>query len=441
MNSSMPKVLHKVAGLEMVNHVVSAAQQARVDFCALVTGNKRELVEKAVGRVLCGEDREVSFFKQHQRLGTANAALAASEALQQNFDDVLVLFGDTPLLQPATLQQMRKCLEEGAHVAVLGFRCENPFGYGRLIEKEGHLIAIREHKEASKDELEINFCNGGIMAVDGGKCLALLEAISNDNLKGEYYLTDMVEIAFKQGLNVVAYEGDEKEILGINTPVELAQAETLWQQRKRKELMLAGVSMSAPETVFLSHDTKIGAETSLEPFQVFGPGVKLGSRIKIRAYCHFEQCTIDDDSDIGPYARLRPGTNISASGKVGNFVEIKNAKVGEGAKVNHLSYIGDAIIGTGANIGAGTITCNYDGVNKHLTQIGADAFIGSNSALVAPVSIGDNAYVGSGSVVTKNAPAESLIVSRARQTTMEGRAKILKQRALAFKAAKAKGEG
>jgi bifunctional UDP-N-acetylglucosamine pyrophosphorylase/glucosamine-1-phosphate N-acetyltransferase len=433
MKSSIPKVLHKIASLEMINHVVKSAGRAEVDLCAVVTGNRHELVETAVGSV----NPEILFFRQHKQSGTANAVLAAEQALQRGFDDVLVLFGDTPLLQSQTLAQMRKCLTDGADVAVLGFRTDNPHGYGRLVEKDGQLIAIREHKEANAQELEIKFCNGGIMAINGKKCLELVRSVSNDNNKGEYYLTDVAEIAYRRGLNVVAHEGNEEEIFGINTRVELADAESIWQQRKRRELMLAGVSMSAPQTVFLSHDTQIGADTILEPGQVFGPGVSVGERVRVRAYCHFEQCRIEDDCQIGPYARLRPGAEISKSAKIGNFVEIKNARVGERAKVNHLSYLGDANIGEGANIGAGTITCNYDGVSKHLTEIGAGAFVGSNSALVAPLSIGDNAYIGSGSVVTKNAPADSLVVSRARQTTMEGRAKLLKLRALAFKANKA----
>ncbi|MCP4184587.1 MAG: bifunctional UDP-N-acetylglucosamine diphosphorylase/glucosamine-1-phosphate N-acetyltransferase GlmU [Hyphomicrobiales bacterium] len=433
MKSGIPKVLHKVAGLEMVNHVVKVVGDAQVDLCAVVSGNQSELVESAI----INFNKEAVFFPQLKRLGTANAVLAAQSALEQGFDDVLVLFGDAPLLRPQTLVQMRQCLADGADVAVLGFHADDPYGYGRLVEKDGKLIAIREHKEASEEELAIQFCNGGIMAINGAKCLELVKSVSNNNSKGEYYLTDVVEIANERGLNVVAHKGDEQEILGINNRVELAEAEQIWQERRRRELMLDGVSMVAPQTVFLSYDTIIGSETTLEPCQVFGPGVQIGSGVKIRAYCHFEQSIVDNDCDIGPYARLRPGTEISQSGKVGNFVEIKNAKIETGAKVNHLSYIGDAEVGERVNIGAGTITCNYDGVNKHLTQIGAGAFIGSNSALVAPVSIGENAYVGSGSVVTKNAPADSLVVSRARQTTMEGRAVVLKNRALAFKKAKA----
>jgi len=430
MKSSLPKVLHKIAGLEMVNHVVAATICAQVDTCAVVTGNQRQRVEEGINAA----HGEVLFFEQREQSGTANAVLAAKEAIARGFDDIIVLFGDTPLIRSETLLRMRKCLADGADVAVLGFRTANPDGYGRLVEKDGVLVAIREHKEASEEELAINFCNGGIMAISGEKCLELMNSVSNKNSKGEFYLTDVAQIASKRGLNVVAYEGDEEEILGINTLVELAQAESIWQRRKREELMLEGVTMVAPETVYLSHDTVIGKDTRLEPNQVFGPGVTIGENVNIRAYCHFEQSEIGDGCEIGPYARLRPGTKLSKAVKVGNFVEIKNAKIAQGAKVNHLSYIGDALVGAGANIGAGTITCNYDGVNKHQTIIGEGVFVGSNSSLVAPVTIGDNAYVGSGSVITKDAPAGSLVVSRTRQTTMEGRAKVLKNRALALKA-------
>ncbi len=434
MKSSLPKVLHKVAGLEMVNHVVKTAINADVDLRVVVTGNQRELVENSVEAI----HEDIMFFEQKERLGTANAVLAAENALEYGFDDVLVVFGDTPLLKPETLTQMRATLADGADVTVLGFRTSTPEGYGRLIEENGQLIAIREHKEATEEERKIQFCNGGIMAINGEHCLDLVRSVKDDNAKKEFYLTDIAEIAHSRGLKVVAIEGEEEEILGINTRVELASAEAIWQERSRHEMMLSGVTMSAPATVFLSHDTKIGAETTLEPNQYFGPGVTIGNSTKIRANCHFEECSVADNCDIGPYARLRPGAQISNSAKVGNFVEIKKANVGEGAKVNHLSYIGDAEIGAKANIGAGTITCNYDGVNKHLTKIGAGSFIGSNSALVAPVTIGENVYVGSGSVVTKNAPDESLVVSRARQTTMEGRATVLRNKALAFKAAKNK---
>ena len=437
MKSDLPKVLHKVAGLEMVNHVVASAMQAgdsEDDLCVVITGNNRDLVEASVG----ARFGDVMFFEQYERLGTANAVMAAENSLLYGFDDVLVLFGDTPLLQPQTLLDMRQCLTKSADVAVLGFRTSQPDGYGRLLEENGKLIAIREHKEASAKEREINFCNGGIMAINGKKCLELVSSISNKNQKGEFYLTDVVEIAHANGLQVVAHEGDSSEILGINTRVELAQAEGLWQARQRREMMLAGVTMQAPDTVFLSHDTRIGAQTILEPNQFFATGVTIGKSNTIRANCHFDTCVIQDHCDIGPYARLRPGTKLANRAKVGNFVEIKKADIGEGAKVNHLSYIGDAIVGPKANIGAGTITCNYDGVNKHVTQIGAGAFIGSNSALVAPVKIGDNAYVGSGSVITKDAPDDSLVVSRARQVTIEDKAKTLKLRALRFKAQREK---
>jgi bifunctional UDP-N-acetylglucosamine pyrophosphorylase/glucosamine-1-phosphate N-acetyltransferase len=416
MKSGSPKVLHKVAGLEMVNHVVKVVADAEVDLCAVVTGNQSDLVEDAITNF----NKNAVFFPQLKRLGTANAVLAAESALEQGFDDVLVLFGDTPLLRPQTLVQMRQCLADGADVAVLGFHAEDPTGYGRLVEKDGRLVAIREHKEASAEELAIQFCNGGIMAINGDKCLELVKSVSNNNNKGEYYLTDLAEIANERGLNVVAHKGDEQEILGINNRVDLAHAEQIWQERRRQELMLDGVSMIAPQTVFLSYDSIIGSETTLEPCQVFGPGVKIGSGVRIRSYCHFEQCIVDNDCDIGPYARLRPGAEISQSGKVRNFVEIKNAKIGTGAKINHLSYIGDADIGAKANIGAGTITCNYDGVKKHETVIEDAAFIGSDSQLIAPVRIGKGAYVGAGSSITSDVPPGALGIARGRQANIEG---------------------
>ncbi|MCF6321863.1 MAG: NTP transferase domain-containing protein, partial [Rhizobiaceae bacterium] len=295
MGSTRPKVLHKIAGLEMVNHVVAAALCAQVETCAVVTGNQRQRVEDGI-RALHGD---VLFFEQRDQSGTANAVLAAEDAIAQGFDDILVLFGDTPLIRSETLVRMRQGLSDGADVAVLGFKTPNPYGYGRLIEKDGALIAIREHKEASSQELEINFCNGGIMAISGEKCLELVKSVSNENSKGEYYLTDIAQIASERAMKVVAHQGDEEEILGINTKVELAEAEAIWQGRKRRQLMLAGVEMIAPDSVYLSHDTQIGTDSVLEPHQVFGPGVTVGENVNIRAYCHFEQSEIGDNCVIG----------------------------------------------------------------------------------------------------------------------------------------------
>ncbi len=429
MKSAMPKVLHEIAGLPMVAHVTKAAIAAGGTDVAIVVGRGGETVRKAVTPFAPGAES----FEQVERLGTAHAVLAARAAIARGYDDVLVMFGDTPLIAAAPLAAARKLVAEGNAVAVIGFRTNTPAGYGRLIEKDGRLIAIREDKDCSPDERKISFCNGGLMAIDGREALALLDAVGNANAKGEYYLTDIVEIANARGLKVTATEADYENLLGINNRAELAEAEGIWQKRARREAMLSGVTMIAPETVFLSHDTEIGADTILEPNVVFGPGAKIASGVTIHAFSHIEGATVATGSSIGPFARLRPGAELQEKARVGNFVEIKKAVVGSGAKVNHLTYIGDAEIGAGANIGAGTITCNYDGYNKHLTRIGAGAFIGSNSALVAPVSIGDNAYVASGSVITDNVPDDGLAFGRARQETKPGRAKALRERYAALK--------
>jgi len=416
----------------MVCHVASAANSAGGETQAVVVGRQGEAVGKAVREAVAN----VSLHEQSERLGTAHAVLAARGEIEKGYDDILVLFADTPLLKSETLTAMRGQLAAGASVAVLGFRTEQPTGYGRLIEREGELVAIREERDASEAEREIGFCNGGIMGLDGRKALALLEAIGNANAKGEYYLTDIVEIAHRQGLRVVAQEAEEEELLGVNNRAELARIEAIWQQRRRQALMLEGVTMTAPGTVFLSHDTSIGADSVIEPNVVFGPGVRLEADVLVRSFSHLEGCHIASGVTVGPYARIRPGTLMEQGSRVGNFCELKNVSVEAGAKINHLSYVGDARVGAGANIGAGTITCNYDGVNKHHTDIGANAFIGSNSALVAPVSIGEGAYVASGSVITGDVPAQALAVARGRQANKPGYAALVRERNLAAKKAK-----
>jgi len=431
MRSATPKVLHPVAGLAMVSHVLKAAAAAGGEAAAVVVGHGAAPVEAACRSVWPG----AGFFEQKERLGTAHAVLAARAAIARGHDDILVLFGDTPLIRPETLRRLRLGLQNGAAVAVLGFHAEDPTGYGRLIEKGGELVAIREHREASPAELKVDFCNAGIMALSGKHALSMLEKVGNANSKGEYYLTDLVEIARGRNLGVVAMQAEEEEVLGVNTRVELARAEAIWQERRRNELMLSGVAMPAPETVFLAHDTQIGRDSLVEPNVVFAPGVAVGQRCRIRSFSHFEECTVADGAIVGPFARLRPGARIGADAHVGNFVEIKNADVEKGAKVNHLTYIGDARVGAAANIGAGTITCNYDGVAKHHTDIGAGAFIGSNSALVAPVKIGDGAYVASGSVITRDVPPDALGVARARQANKEGYAGRIRERARAARPA------
>ncbi len=337
---------------------------------------------------------------------------------------------------PETLLRARAELAGGAAVCVVGFRAEDPTGYGRLIEANGELVAIREHKDASETERATTFCNGGIMAIDGAAALRLLDAVGNANAKSEYYLTDIVAIAHGLGRRVAAIEAGADEVLGVNTRAELAAVESIWQRRRRRVAMLAGATLIAPETVFLSHDTRLGTDVMVEPNVVFGPGVTVGDGATIHAFSHLEGASVAAGASVGPFARLRPGTELGEGAKIGNFCETKSARIEKGAKINHLTYIGDARVGAGANIGAGTITCNYDGANKWPTDIGADAFVGSNSSLVAPVAIGDGAYVGSGSVITGDVPAGALAIGRGRQVVMEGRGAELKARVAAVKASR-----
>lgn len=432
MKSTLPKVLHKIGGLEMVGHVMASASAAGADALALVVGNGSEQVRAAVAGLYRGK-AEPDVFEQHERLGTAHAVLAAREAIARGYDDVLVIFGDHPLLVPAVLQQARERIAEGAAIAVLGFRPPVPTGYGRLIETDGRLVAIREEKDCSEEERRIGFCNSGIMAIAGEHALPLLEAVGNDNAKGEYYLTDIVAIANARGLPVVSVEADHESALGVNDRAQLAEAEAIWQGRKRREMMLSGVTLMAPETVFFSYDTQIGPDTVVEPNVWFGPGVRIAAGAEIRAFCHLEGATVAGGATVGPFARLRPGAEIMEKAKIGNFCEVKNARIEAGAKVPHLSYIGDASVGPGSNIGAGTITCNYDGFDKHRTEIGAGVFIGTNSSLVAPLKIGPGAYVASGSVVTEDVPEDALVFGRARQATYEKRGRALRERLAAAK--------
>lgn len=434
MRSNLPKVLHPVANLPMVSHVMRVCQSVKSEHIAVVIGNGADLVSKVVQ----SENPKATIHVQEERLGTAHAVLAARSAIEKGVDDILVLFGDTPLLRPETLSSMRKVLHDGASVVVVGFHAKDPTGYGRLLEDGDKLIAIREHAEATDEERKITFSNGGIMGLSGAHALELIDSIDNKNAKGEYYLTDVVEVANARGLSVKALEAPEAELIGVNTRNGLAEVEGLWQNAARQALMTSGVTLQAPETVFLSADTVIEKDVTLEPNIVFGPGVVVRSGTKIKAFSHFEGAIIGENADIGPFARLRPGTDLSASTKVGNFVEVKNAKVHEGAKINHLTYIGDAEIGEKANIGAGTITCNYDGMNKHKTTIGAGAFIGSNSSLVAPVTIGDGAYVASGSVLTEDVPANALGIARGRQVNKEGKGDEIRARNTALKAERLK---
>jgi bifunctional UDP-N-acetylglucosamine pyrophosphorylase / glucosamine-1-phosphate N-acetyltransferase len=369
---------------------------------------------------------DAATFVQEERRGTAHAVLAAKSAIGKGPDDILIVYGDTPLIRPQTLSRLRAPLAKGAAVAVLGFRPADPAGYGRLIMAGDELIAIREEADASASERAIKLCNGGIMALAGANALAILERIGEHNRKSEFYLTDAVEIARSMKLRAVAVEVEEDDVRGINTKSQLAEAEAVAQRRLRQAALEAGVTLIAPETVFLSADTKFGKDVVVEPYVVFGEKVTVEDGAVIRSFSHLVGAHVGKSVSVGPYARLRPGTRLGEGAHIGNFVEIKEAVIEAGAKANHLSYIGDAFVGANANVGAGTITCNYDGSEKHRTEIGREAFIGSNSALVAPVKIGERAYIGSGSVITEDVPADALALARGRQTVKQGWASRLR---------------
>ncbi len=417
MRASRPKVLHAIAGQPLIAHVLGVVGNFSSGRVAVVIGPAMDRVAEAVRTVL----PQAEIFVQAARRGTGHAVLAARSALARETNDVLIIYGDTPLLRASTLGRLREALAAGAAIAVLGFRPADPSGYGRLLTDGERLLAIREEKDASADEKAITLCNAGVMGLRGDVALAILDEISDDNAKREFYLTDAVAIARGKGLNAVALEiADDTEVMGVNTQAELAQAGAAMQQRLRAAALDAGVTMVAPETVFLSADTKLARDVVIEPYVVFGPGVTVEEGVVIHSFCHFENARIKRGAIVGPFARLRPGAEIGEGAHIGNFVEIKAATIEAGAKANHLTYIGNARVGERANVGAGTITCNYDGVGKHQTDIGKGAFIGSNSSLVAPVKIGDGAYIGSGSVITEDVPAGSLGLGRGRQIIREG---------------------
>jgi bifunctional UDP-N-acetylglucosamine pyrophosphorylase/glucosamine-1-phosphate N-acetyltransferase len=428
MRSALPKVLHTVAGRSLLAHVLAAVEAVKVSSVAVVVGPGQENVTAEAQRVLPG----AKAFLQKQRRGTADAVLAARSAIEQTKpDDILIIYGDTPLIRAETLLQLRAPLAAGAAVAVLGFRPADPSGYGRLIVSGGKLLAIREDADASTEEKAVRLCNGGIMALSGAHALAILDRIGDDNRKREFYLTDAVAIARELELDAVAVEVEEDEVRGINNKAQLAEAEAVAQVRLRQRALDAGVTLVAPETVFLSADTTFGKDVVVEPYVIFGENVTVGDGAVIHAFSHLVGAQIGNRASVGPFARLRPGARLGEGARVGNFVEVKQASLEAGAKANHLSYIGDATVGAGANIGAGTITCNYDGEAKHRTVIGKDAFIGSNSALVAPVEIGDGAYVGSGSVITKNVPPNALALGRSRQVVKaDGAARLRSLKAM-----------
>jgi len=431
MKSATPKVLHKVGGLPMLGHVLKAAAGGGATEVAVVIGPKADAVALFVQTAA----PHATLHEQRERLGTGHAVLAAKAAIAKGAEDVLVLFGDAPLVTPATLVRARKALAGGADMAVVGFRTQSPTGYGRLIEEKGRLVAIVEEKDATAEQKRIGFVNAGIIAFRSEGLLPLLTKIGNQNARGEYYLTDAVALAGAARRKVVTVEADEHEAAGVNDRMQLSHAEGLFQKAMRETAMEEGATMTAPSTVWFSYDTQIGKDVTIEPNVFFGPGVTVGDNVVIRANSHIEGARISSGATIGPFARLRPGALIGERVHIGNFVEVKNAKIDEGAKVNHLTYIGDAQVGAAANIGAGTITCNYDGFDKHWTKIGAGAFIGSNSALVAPVTIGAGANVAAGSVITHDVADDALAVARARQEDKPGWAKKYRERRVQEKAA------
>ncbi|SCA58287.1 fused N-acetyl glucosamine-1-phosphate uridyltransferase; glucosamine-1-phosphate acetyl transferase [Candidatus Terasakiella magnetica] len=428
MKSTKPKVMHPLAGRPMVNHVIANLQTAGVEEIIAVIGPDMPALEKAVAPHKTAV--------QVDRLGTGHAVLAAKDVVAGDEDNVIIAFGDTPLISPDTFSRMIEARAQ-SDVVVLGFRPDHPGAYGRLVVDEANALqAIVEFKDATEEQRAITLCNSGVMCVNGQKLFGLLDAITNDNAAGEYYLTDIVALARQEGLSCSVVEGEEEELLGVNSRVELARAEAIVQDQLRHKAMVNGATLLDPATTYFSYDTELGKDVVIEPNVFFGPRVKVNDFVTVKAFSHLEECNVGRGVVMGPYARLRPGADLKDGVKVGNFVEIKKALIEEGAKVNHLSYIGDARVGPGANIGAGTITCNYDGYFKYHTDIGAEAFIGSNTALVAPVRIGDGANVGAGSTIAKDVKSGDLGLTRAPQKSFAKWAEKFRSRQAAAKAKK-----
>lgn len=437
MNSDLPKVLHPLAGAPLLAHALRAARGLDPERIVIVTGHGGEAVAAAAREI----EPDAVEVRQEAQLGTGHAVLQAAPALEGFEGDVVVLYGDTPFIRAETLGEMVAARQAGAAVVVLGFEAAEPGGYGRLVtDAAGELHAIVEAREASPEELRIGLCNSGLMAAERAVLFGLLGEVGNDNAKGEYYLTDVVALARARGLGARVIVCPEAETLGVNSRADLAAAEAAFQARARAEAMENGATMADPATVWLALDTVIGRDVTIGQNVVMGPGVTIESGATILPFSHLEDCHVSRGARIGPFARLRPGAEIAEDVHVGNFVEIKNAIVEEGAKANHLAYIGDARVGAGANVGAGAITCNYDGVFKHRTEIGAGAFIGSNAALVAPVTIGARAVVAAGSVITADVPEGGLAVARGRQAVKPGLGARMMERLRALKAAKKAGD-
>ncbi|MEM9086723.1 MAG: bifunctional UDP-N-acetylglucosamine diphosphorylase/glucosamine-1-phosphate N-acetyltransferase GlmU [Pseudomonadota bacterium] len=415
MKSSLHKVLHPIAGKPMLMHLLDGLAELSPSRTVVVAGDRREQIDAAL------EGRDVSTALQDPQLGTAHAALQAKSALEGFSGNVLVCFGDVPMVRAETVQRLADALEGDAKVAVLAFRAADPAAYGRVIaDEDGTLVKMVEFKDASEDERGVDLCNSGLLIAHSDDMWPLLEAVGNDNAAGEYYLPDVTTHAMARGDRVVVVETEEEEVAGINSRAELAAVEARWQAARRERAMADGASLRAPETVFFSHDTVLGRDVTIDPHVVFGPGVTIADNVYIKAYSHLEGATLASGAAAGPFARLRPGAVMEEDSFVGNFVEMKKSVLGKGAKASHLTYLGDADIGAHANIGAGTITCNYDGYFKYKTTIGERAFIGSNSALIAPVNIGDDAIVAAGSAVSRDVAAGDLRMVRAEQLVKDG---------------------
>ncbi len=434
MNSDLPKVLHKLAGVPLFAHALAAARTLDAEKTVLVVGHGGD----AVRAEALAMDPDVIVVEQKEQLGTGHAVLQARAVLAGFEGDVVVLYGDTPFVRPETLEEMAKARAKH-DIVVLGFKAADPGRYGRLVMDGPNLERIVEFKDATPAEREITLCNSGIKMAPAGLIFDLLDDVGNTNASGEYYLTDIVEVAQKRGLSATAVSCDETETLGINSRPELAKAEAAFQARARLQALDDGVTLVAPDTVFFSLDTVLGRDVIVEPNVIFGPGVTVETGATVRAFSHLEGCHLGGRSGVGPFARLRPGAELANDAHVGNFVEIKNSQIGEGAKIGHLSYIGDAEIGDETNIGAGTVTCNYDGVGKHRTVIGKRAFIGSDTMLIAPVTVGDEAMTASGSVISQDVPDGALAIERSEQVIKPGLARKLFEKLKSAKVLKGKG--
>ncbi len=433
MNSDLPKVLHRIGAAPLLHHALAAGRALDPARTVVVAGHGADLVTKSAHAF----DDRIEVVLQTEQLGTAHAVAQAADLLGHEAGDAVVLFGDTPFIRPETVEAMAEARAR-FDVVVLGFHAADPGRYGRLITDGDSLTRIVEFNDATEEERDITLCNSGVISAATAVLFNLVSAVGNANAAGEYYLTDIIEIATNRGLTAGVVICDQAETLGINTRTELAAAETAFQSRARAAALEDGVTLTAPETVFFALDTFIGRDALIGPNVIFGPGVTIESGAEIKGFCHLEGCHISRGAQVGPFARLRPGAELAEDVHVGNFVEIKNAVLDEGVKVGHLTYLGDAHVGELTNIGAGTVTCNYDGVGKHHTEIGPRAFIGSDTMLVAPVTIGANAMTGSGSVITSDVPADALAVGRARQVNKSGMALKLMDKLRAAKAAKGK---